>query len=71
MEGILIEYLVVGPGACLSAIVLLLLAFGGVLMGYLSDQEKAGKRFFWVETPLPEPELGIFLPKGVGVVRAA
>lgn len=71
MEAILTDYLIVESGAFLSAIVLLLLVFGGILMGHLSDQQKAGKRFFWVESSLPEPELGTFLPKGVGVVRGA
>lgn len=69
MEAILPE-LAVGTGVMLAALAVLLLAFGGVLMGHLADQEKAGKRFFWAESSLPEPELGIFLPKGVGVLRA-
>lgn len=71
MEGILLENLVVGSGTFLSGLVLLVLAFTWILVGYLSDQEKAGKRFFWAESPLPEPELGSFLPKGVGIRRAA
>jgi hypothetical protein len=71
MEGILWEYVAVESGVFLSAIVLLLLAFGAILVGYLSDLEKAGKRFFWVESPLPEPESGTFLPKGVGIRHAA
>lgn len=71
MEGILLDFVMPGSGVFLSAIVLLLLAFGGVMMGYIADQQKAGKRFFWVESSLPEPELGDFLPKGVGVGRAA
>jgi len=71
VEGILLDNLVIGAGALLSGIALLVLAFGWILVGYLSDQEKAGKRFFWVEASLPEPELGEFLPKGVGIRHAA
>ena len=48
---------------------LVVLAFGGILMGHIGELQKAGKRFFWTETSLQDPELGIFLPKGVGVVR--
>ena len=71
MEGILLDNLVIGSGMFLSGIVLLVLAFGLILVGYLADQEKAGKRFFWVESSLPEPELGEFLPKGVGIRHTA
>ncbi len=70
MEAILPE-LTVSPGVFISALALLVFAFGGVLLGYLADEQKAGKRFFWSDAPLPEPELKEFLPKGVGHVKAA
>lgn len=70
MEAILPE-LIVGTGVLFSALVLLLFAFGALVMGHLADQQKAGKRFFWTESSLPEAELGTFLPKGVGVRQAA
>ncbi len=70
MEAILPE-LVVGTGVFISALVLLVLAFGGVVLGHLADQQRIGKRFFWTDSSLPEPELAPFLPKGVGVVRMA
>jgi uncharacterized membrane protein len=69
MEAILVDYLVLESGVFLSALVLLLLAIGGVVLGYLADQEKAGKRFFWTESSLPEAELRDFLPREV--LRAA
>ncbi len=70
MEGIVLDVVVAESGVFLSGIVLLLLAFGAILMGYLADQQMAGKRFFWTGVSIPEPELGDFLPKGVGVHRA-
>ena len=69
MEAILPE-LTVGIGVQMCALVLVVLAFGGIVLGHLADQQKLGKRFFWTESPLPEPELGMFLPKGVGILRA-
>jgi len=71
MEGILADYLVLESGVFLSALVLLLFAIGGVVLGYLADQQKAGKQFFWTESSLPEAELRAFLPRGVGVLHAA
>lgn len=56
MEGILIEYGVLGFGVILSELVLFVLVFGGVLLGRLADEERTGKRFFWAEWPLPESE---------------
>lgn len=71
MEGIILDVVVAESGVFLSGIVLLLIGFAAILMGFLADQQKAGKRFFWVEASLPEPELGNFLPKGVGIHRAS
>jgi len=55
MEGILTD-LAVGSGVFLSALALLVLVIGGVLLGRLAEEEKTGKRFFWAEWPLPETE---------------
>jgi hypothetical protein len=71
MEAILESYLVLESAVFLSALVLLLLAVGGVVLGYLADQQKAGKRFFWTESSPPEAELRDFLPRGVGVLHTA
>ena len=62
MEGILIDSLVVNAGVFLSALVVLLFAIGGVLLGHLSEVEKAGKRFFWTDSSPPEAEMRDFLP---------
>lgn len=55
MEGTLIQY-VASAGDLLTGITLLVLVFGGVLLGRLAEDEKMGKRFFWAEWPLPESE---------------
>jgi Na+-transporting methylmalonyl-CoA/oxaloacetate decarboxylase gamma subunit len=55
MEGILSE-ITVGAGVFLSVLTLLVFVIGGVLLGRLAEEEKAGKRFFWAEWPLPEAE---------------
>lgn len=70
MEGIFAEF-EVSLGACLTALGIVVLAFGGILMGHLADLEKAGKRFFWTESPVPGPELKAFLPRDVEVPHAA
>ena len=67
MEGIVLDVVVAESGVFLSGIVLLLFGFAAILMGYIADQQRAGKRFFWTGVSSPEPALGTFLPKGVGV----
>jgi hypothetical protein len=66
MEGMLLE-LEVGLGICVTTLAFVVLAFGGILVGYLSDLEKAGKRFFWTEAPVPGPEMRMFLPRDVEI----
>ena len=70
MEGILLE-LENGMGVSVTALAIVVLAFGGILMGHLADMEKAGKRFFWTESPVPGPELRTFLPRDVEIPHAA
>jgi hypothetical protein len=69
MEGILIDYGVLGFGVFLSALVLLVLVFEGVLLARLAEEERTGKRFFWAEWPLPESEP--HEPAELDVMRAA
>jgi hypothetical protein len=69
MEGILIDYGVLGSGVFMSALVLLVLVFEGVLLARLAEAERAGKRFFWAEWPLPESEP--HEPAELDVMRAA
>ena len=68
MEGILSE-ITVGAGVFLSALALLVLVIGGVLLGRLSEEEKTGRRFFWAEWPLPESEPSV--PREREALRAA
>lgn len=70
MEGILTEF-TVSPGVFLSALGVLVFAFGGILLGRLADLERAGKRFFWTEQSVPGPEQRTFLPDEVALRRAA
>jgi len=70
MEGIITE-ITVGQGVFLAAVALLVIAFEGILLGSLSDKEKAGKRFFWTESSSSDSELKNFLPRDVGMRRAA
>ncbi len=70
MEGILMD-LTIGSGVFLGAVALLVLALGAILIGHMSDQEKAGKIFFWTESDVPGPELRTFLPRDVDLPRAA
>ncbi len=67
MEGITTAF-TVSTGVFLSALALLVLVVGGILLGRLSDEEKRGKRFYWAEWPLPESETGT---SGTSARRAA
>jgi hypothetical protein len=69
MEGILIETVALESGVFLSALALLVLVFGGVLLGRLAEEERTGKRFFWAEWPLPESEPHV--PAELDAMRAA
>ena len=55
MEGILTDF-TVSAGVLLSALALLAVVLGGLLLGRLAEDEKRGKRFYWAEWPLPESE---------------
>ena len=70
MEGIITE-ITVGQGVFLAALALLVFAVEGILLGSLADKEKAGKRFFWTESSPSDSELANFLPREVGLRRAA
>lgn len=70
MEGIITDF-AVGSGVVVSTVALLVFVLEGILLGRLADQERAGKRFFWTESSPAESELASFLPKEVGLRRAA
>ena len=43
---------------------LLAVAVGGVLFGYMAEEEKAGRRLYWAEWPIPGTEETSFEEKG-------
>lgn len=69
MEGILIDYGVLGFCVFLSAFALLVRVFDGVLLARLAEEETTGKRFFWVKWPLPKSES--HEPADLDAMRAA
>lgn len=55
MEGILFDIeTFVSPVTVLSGLVLLAIGAVGILLGYLADEEKSGKRIFWAESPFTD-----------------
>lgn len=57
MEGILLDLgTAVSPWPFMGALAALALAAGTILLGYMAEEEKAGRRLFWAEWPLPERE---------------
>lgn len=71
MEGILTETFTTGAGVFMSALAILVLAFAGVLLGHLAEEEKTGKRFYWAEWPLPGEEPTASLPEERATLHAA
>jgi hypothetical protein len=65
MEGILLDVeAFASPVNVLLGLVLLAIGVGGILLGYMSDEEKSGKRIFWAESPFTDvsearPEEGV------------
>ncbi|HQT96944.1 MAG: hypothetical protein ACYDAX_08340 [Desulfobacteria bacterium] len=54
MEGILIDTAVFGsPTAIVGGVLMLAVAVSFAILGYVSDGEAEGKRFYWAEWPLP------------------
>jgi len=57
MEGILLGIEVVSsPLSLIAGLVLLALASGAILLGYVSDEEKVGRDADWAEWPVPGVE---------------
>lgn len=57
MEGILIDTAVFGSAyAIVSGVLMLAVAICFTILGYVSDEEAEGKRFYWAEWPLPGSE---------------
>jgi hypothetical protein len=57
MEGILTDTVVFGSAtAIVGGVLLLAVSVCVTVLGYVSDGEAEGKRFFWAEWPLPEAD---------------
>jgi len=57
MEGILIDTAVFGSvTAVVGGVLLVAVSVCFAVLGYVSDGEVEGKRFFWAEWPLPEAD---------------
>jgi len=55
MEGILLDIeSFVSPITALFGLVLLGIGVGAILLGYMADEEKSGKRIFWAESPFTD-----------------
>lgn len=63
MEGTLVELGFLDPTIAVAGLlVLLAVALGGILFGYIADEEARGRRIDWLEEPLAMPGV----PKQVG-----
>ena len=57
MEGIILSLeALTSPWSIIGGVSLLAVVVGVVLFGYLSEEEKAGRRFYWAEWPIPSTE---------------
>ena len=70
MEGILFDIEMFAlPVTVLLGLVLLAIGAGGILLGYMADEEASGKRIFWAESPFTD--VGEAPAKSVKYLRAA
>ena len=55
MEGILFDIeMFASPVTVLLGLVLLAIGVGGILLGYMADEEASGKEVFWAESPFTD-----------------
>ena len=55
MEGIILDIgALVSPVTGMFGLVLLGIGVACILLGYMSDEEKSGKRIFWAESPFTD-----------------
>jgi len=55
MEGIILEAEVLAsPWGIIAGLLLLVIGAVSALFGYMAEEEKAGRRLFWAEWPIPE-----------------
>ena len=57
MEGIILDLAaIVSPWAIIGGVSLLAVVLRAVACGYMSEEEKAGRRLSWVDWPIPGTE---------------
>jgi hypothetical protein len=57
MEGIILSLeALTFPWSTIGGVSLLAVVVGVVLFGYMAEEEKAGRRFYWAEWPIPGTE---------------
>ena len=57
MEGIILSLeALASPWSIIGGVSLLAIVVGVVLLGYMSGEEKAGRRLYWAEWPIPGTE---------------
>jgi hypothetical protein len=62
MEGIILSLeALTSPWSIIGGVSLLAIVVRAVAFGYMEEEEKAGRRFFWAEWPIPGSE--VFSPK--------
>ena len=72
MEGILFDIeMFASPGTVLLGLVLLAIGAGGILLGYMADEEAGGKRIFWAESPFTDVSKGEAPVERAKYLRAA
>lgn len=57
MEGIILSLeALTSPLSFIGGVSLLAVVVGVVLFGHMAEEEKAGRRFYWAEWPIPGTE---------------
>jgi hypothetical protein len=57
MEGIILSLeALTSPLSFIGGVSLLAVVVGVVFSGYMAEEEKAGRRFYWAEWPIPGTE---------------
>jgi hypothetical protein len=58
MEGIILGMeALASPWSVIGGVSLLAVVIGVVLLGYMSEEEKTGRRLYWAEWPIPGSEV--------------
>jgi len=72
MEGILFDIgAFISPVNVLLGLVLFAIGAGGILLGYMADEEASGKRIFWAESPFTDVSVSETPVESVRYLRAA